>query len=265
MFAEHTAPFWDDAYLSRRLLAAHLDRATDAASRRPEVVDASVDWLTRRLELQAGQQLLDLGCGPGLYAERFAGLGIRVTGLDISRTSLAYARRRARLLGLDIAYRRRDYLTLAARQDYHAVVMIYHDFGVLSDTARDNVLHRISVALRPGGRFAFDVRTPAWRVAAESSTTWSLDGRGFWRRGPYLELTRHFGYAQPPVHLRQTVIVDPDGQLSVYRFWDRLYSPRAITAVLEASGFQVEELSADLCGAPYSEQSEAMGVVARKI
>jgi hypothetical protein len=37
-----------------------------------------------------------------------------------------------------------------------------------------------------------------------------------------------------------------------------------ITAALEASGFQVEDLPSDPCGTLYSEESEAFGVLARK-
>jgi SAM-dependent methyltransferase len=263
-FAPHTARFWDDPHISRQLLTAHLDPATDAASRPPEIIDRTVDWLTQALELRAGQRLLDLGCGPGLYAERFAMRGVTVTGLDVSRTSLAYARQRARQLELRVAYHRRDYRALTERDRYDGACLIYYDLAVLSDAQRDEVLARIHTALRSGGRFAFDVRTTAWRVPPEPSPTWRLAGPGFWRRGPYLELTRHFSYAEPHVHLRQTAIVEPNGQVSVYRFWDRLYTVSEITTALDASGFQVEDLRSDLCGTPYAAESEALGVVARK-
>ncbi len=142
--------------------------------------------------------------------------------------------------------------------------MIYYDLGVLSDADRGDVLTRIYTALRSGGRFAFGLRTPAWRVPAEPSPTWCLGGPGFWRGSPYLELTRHFSYTQPQAHLRQTAIIEPNGQVSVYRFWDRLYTVGVITAALEASGFQVEDLRSDPCGTLYSEESEAFGVLARK-
>ena len=46
LFAPHAASFWDDPYISRQLLAAHLDPGTDAASRRPDTIDRSVAVLT---------------------------------------------------------------------------------------------------------------------------------------------------------------------------------------------------------------------------
>jgi hypothetical protein len=75
---------------------------------------------------------------------------------------------------------------LAERDRYHAAAMIYYDLGVLSDADRGDVLTSIYTALRSGGRFAFDLRTPAWRVPAEPSPTWCLGGPGFWRGSPYL-------------------------------------------------------------------------------
>jgi SAM-dependent methyltransferase len=51
-------------------------QAPDAASRRPDTIDRSVDWLSNHLNLRRGGRVLDLGCGPGLYAERLAGPGM---------------------------------------------------------------------------------------------------------------------------------------------------------------------------------------------
>jgi hypothetical protein len=41
-FAPHEAPFWDDPYVARQMLAAHLDRTMDAASRRPDTIEVAV-------------------------------------------------------------------------------------------------------------------------------------------------------------------------------------------------------------------------------
>ena len=48
--------------------------------------------------------MLDVGCGGGLLAEEFAGLGCRVTGVDPSTESLQTAREHARVSGLEIDY-----------------------------------------------------------------------------------------------------------------------------------------------------------------
>lgn len=60
--------FWDDPHISPQMLNAHLDPNNDHASRRPETVRKSMDWIITTLGLKPGGSILDLGCGPGLYA-----------------------------------------------------------------------------------------------------------------------------------------------------------------------------------------------------
>lgn len=261
-FAPHEAPFWDDPHIAQQMLAAHLDPATDAASRRPRTIDRTVAWLNEQLALRPGARLLDLGCGPGLYCMRFARLGLEVTGMDVSGTSLAYARAAAEEQGLAIEYIQADYLTLDAVKSFDAAVMIYFDFCVLPDDSRDELLRRIRRALKPGGVFAFDVTTPHRRLPDDDASRWNVLLGGFWRPGPYLELTRTFLDAETATDVRQTLIVDPDGRTTVYRIWNQAYTPETIAAVLVAQGLRMRGLWSDLAGVPYEPGSSSLGVVA---
>jgi ubiquinone/menaquinone biosynthesis C-methylase UbiE len=48
--------------------------------------------LRRHLDLQAGQQVLDVGCGTGWFTRRLAQAGLQMTGLDVDGAMLAVAR-----------------------------------------------------------------------------------------------------------------------------------------------------------------------------
>ena len=261
-FAPHDAPFWDDPHIASQMLAAHLDPTTDAASRRPEAIDRTVAWLIAALELQPGSRLLDLGCGPGLYCQRFARRGITVTGMDISAGSLAHARSVSEAGGLGIDYIQADYVTLDRAAEFAAIILIYYDFGVLADACRDELLRRVRRALRPGGRFAFDVKTPHHPPPAAGASQWEVRASGFWRPGPYLELHRTFWYSEEATELRQAVIVEPGGQATVYRIWDQAYTPETIASVLAAQGLQIVGQLADLDGTPFEAESRTLGIVA---
>ena len=63
---------WDDPAFSERMLREHLSQEHDAASRRFEKIDAHVDWIHHELLSGRATRILDLGCGPGLYASRLA-------------------------------------------------------------------------------------------------------------------------------------------------------------------------------------------------
>jgi SAM-dependent methyltransferase len=264
LFAPHASPFWNDPHISEQMLAAHLDPSRDAASRRPEVIDRTVDWLISYLRLGAGCRVLDLGCGPGLYCERLAHHNLEVVGVDFSPRSIDYARRNADREHLDIEYLCQDYTRLDRDAEFDAVFLIYYDFGVLSDGDRDEVLRRVHRALKPGGVFAFDVITANTTAASDGVQSWSVSAGGFWKPGPYLELTQHFCYPESNARVRQTIVVDVNGRLSCYRIWEHWYSRETVTVVLAKAGFVMESIWSDLTGRPFEPSSPSLGVVARR-
>jgi len=113
--------FWDDPHISKGMLEAHLNPTHDAASRRPETIDKEVRHLITSGTLKTGDRLLDLGCGPGLYAIRFAAKSIKVTGIDISKRSIDYARKSAKENGLKIDYRLMNFFDIKYEDEYDAV------------------------------------------------------------------------------------------------------------------------------------------------
>ena len=112
-FSVYTTPeFWNDPHISASMLAFHLDPESPYSSRPHAFIDRSVDWLIPTLGLQPGSRVLDLGCGPGLYANRLAGRGIEVLGVDVSRRSLDHARDVARRESLPATFVEGNYLSL---------------------------------------------------------------------------------------------------------------------------------------------------------
>lgn len=252
--------FWDDPHISGEMLKAHLDPTTDAASRRPETIDRIVDWIVDHLGLMPGDSILDLGCGPGLYCQRFHDHGLRVTGIDYSHRSLDYARRSAAESGRNITYTYQDYLTLDLKAQFDAVVLIYGDFAVFSPDKRAELLRRVRGALKPGGRFVFDVFTPSFRPGEERSA-WTAKPYGFWRPEPYLCLQNWFYYAEEELHCDQYIVIDEDFTVRVFRNWDQRYTPETMAPVLREQGFARVEFWDCLAGDPYREGVPCLGVV----
>ena len=62
---------WSDPHTVKRMLKAHLDTTEDSATRRIETVEKAIDWISRQFPAERYPTLLDLGCGPGIYTERF--------------------------------------------------------------------------------------------------------------------------------------------------------------------------------------------------
>lgn len=95
-FSEYTArELWTNPHTSEQMLAYHLNENIDVASRNLAFLDRSVDWIVSHFGLTSESKVADFGCGPGLYAQRLARHGSKVTGIDFSANSLRYARDKA--------------------------------------------------------------------------------------------------------------------------------------------------------------------------
>ncbi len=255
--------FWTDPHIAQQMLAAHLSPNTDAASRRPEIIAQSVNWMIATLGLQPGSQVLDLGCGPGLYASKLAENGLAVTGVDFSQNSINYATLQAQENRLAITYRCQNYLELADAELYDAVLLIYGDFCPLSPAQRATLLANVMRALKPGGQFVLDVSTPFLRKKVEVKNGWYVADSGFWKPTRHLVLEDGFHY-DGDIYLDQFIVIEENSKITVYRNWYQDYTPTAIRAELEAAGFEVTGLWNDLWGTPLVEGGDWIGAVTRK-
>lgn len=257
--------FWNDPHISKQMLKVHLDPNIDAASRKTEVIDHSVQWMIEMLGLQSGDAVLDLGCGPGLYSSRFARAGLHVTGVDYSRRSIEYASQNASENKLSINYRFQNYLELEDENLYDAVFLIYGDFCPLDPQQRITLLENIHRALKPAGKFVLDVTTREHRKRHGNKNGWYTQEGGFWKPGPHLVLEEGFDYPEQSIWLDQYTVIEADGKVSVYRNWFQDYTPEMITAELVRGGFSVESLWGDLVGTPYIPDAEWIGLITSKI
>jgi 2-polyprenyl-3-methyl-5-hydroxy-6-metoxy-1,4-benzoquinol methylase len=118
----------------------------------------------RLLELQAGEQVLDVACGNGLTSRRLAAMGATVVAIDFSAEMIAHARRRTTEGAHGIEYHVLDatdeaaLLVLGERRFDAAICSM-----ALFDMADIRPLMRALVRLlRPGGRFVFSVVHPCF-------------------------------------------------------------------------------------------------------
>lgn len=263
-FAPGEPLFWNDPHISKQMLDAHLDPNIEAASRKPETIDRSVNWFIKMLGLKTTASILDLGCGPGLYTSRLARAGFHITGMDYSRRSIDYAAKHASENNLNIAYRYQNYLELSDENQYDAALLIYGDFCPLSPAQRSTLLKNIHRALKSNGQFVLDVSTREHRKKYGNKNNWYAEKSGFWKPGSHLVLEQGFDYTEESIWLDQYTVIETDGKVSVYRNWFQDYTPETITNELEQGGFTVESLWGDLTGEPYTPASEWIGLITHR-
>ena len=246
------------------MLEAHLNPDHDAASRKPASIDREVGHLISSGTLKPWDRVLDLGCGPGLYASRLAGKGMKVTGVDISERSLNYAIAQAKEPGLDINYRCMNFFDIDFSGEFDAVLQTHGEMCTFPDEKRDELFAKIHQALKPDGLFIFDVTTREQRMRAGLKNNWYVSDGGFWRPGKHLVLEQGFDYPEHDVWLDQYIVADDD-KISAYRNWFRDHTLQSIRQALQNAGFVILNAWNDLTGTPYEEGGDWIALVARRI
>jgi len=264
LFEPGETRFWDDPHISKGMLEAHLNPDHDAASRKAETINKTIEHLVSSNILKRGDRVLDLGCGPGLYSSKLCENGMNVTGVDISRRSIDFAIQCAEAKGLDIDYQCINFLDIDYSSEFDVVMQIYGELCTFSDKKRDELLAKIYKALKTGGLFILDVSTRAQRMKDGLKNRWHVSAGGFWRPGRHLVLEQGFDYPEHDVWLDQYVVADDNGNVSVYRNWFHDYTLQSIREAIEKAGFKIVHIWDNLTGTVYEEGGDWIAIVGRK-
>jgi 2-polyprenyl-3-methyl-5-hydroxy-6-metoxy-1,4-benzoquinol methylase len=201
--------YWEER--ARRFAAQGTGLAAVCSYGMPESYNRMIDCCQRLalapwLNINPGMRVLDVGCGVGRWSSLLAARGAHVTGMDISPTMIAEARRRAAAKGIaercrfvvqDLAQPEAN--ETCAGEQFDLVLGVTVLQHILDPDALRAAVQRMSGHLAPGGRMVLLEAAPA-RVAKHCDTT-VFRARP---RSAYLEL-----FAQAGLELRAISGVDP--------------------------------------------------------
>jgi SAM-dependent methyltransferase len=262
---QSTRALWTDPHISGQMLRFHLDPDNDDASYRHDVIDRAVDWMYRHFALGGASRYLDLGCGPGLYTQRMAEHGAVVTGIDISETSLRYARARAAERGTEIEYRHESYLESGFATQADLITLISCDMSALTPGSRGRLLQNVSGWLSTGGAFVFDFHSiTRFAEARERHSLSHSEEAGFYAAEEHLLIESRFVYEAERVTCDKYTIVTRDGGARSLFLWHRYYSLQDLMAILDRAGMYVAEVYGSIDGAEFTGSERDITVVAKK-
>jgi len=263
LYAPSTGNFWNDEHISKGMLEAHLNPSWDAASRNHEFINKSVKWISEIAPPTQYKQLLDLGCGPGLYAERFNKAGYTVKGIDFSIRSIDYAKEQSRFNKSNIEYYYQNYLEMDFAERFDIVTLIFCDYAVLSIDDRQILLQKIHQSLKPGGKFIFDVFSPIRREGERRSWIYHENG-GFFNAEPHVHLEAIYQYNdEDKTELNQNIIITKE-KIHCYNIWNHYFDKATLVAELKNGRFTNFEFYSDVAGKDFSDKEESICAVITK-
>lgn len=231
---------WDDPAFSKRMLREHLDDSHGAASRQAAERELQIEWLWSKLSLQPGAHVLDVTCGPGLYAVALAERGCRVTGVDFSPASIDYARHLAADRDVSDLCRfvEMDVRQMAFEENrFDAALFLYGQLSVFEKAETTALLKKIAASLKPGGKLAVELLDQD-RVDKKESNWWFTDDKGLWGDGPFLHLGQRFWLDEEEIVVERFYTLHlENGDLDEIVLCDQSYSTACMVDLMNAAGF----------------------------
>lgn len=193
-----------------------------------------VAFIMAALELEPGDEVLDLACGSGVHGVRLGRAGLGVTGVDISPSLVAHANELVKEKEVEgVAFIVGDMREPPCASAFDAVTILSHSFGFFGPEDDMTVLRAIRAALQPGGRFLLDLNESAELRQARKG--WQeLDGGFLLNEAQYDPVTC--------VRTATFRYIDCDGRLNVAEEPEtiRIYSLPELTQMIAGAGMQLE-------------------------
>jgi SAM-dependent methyltransferase len=228
---------WSDPEFSERMLREHLSQNHDAASRRGVRIKRQTAWIHERLLEGHAAKVLDLGCGPGLYANRLVGLGHECHGIDFGPASIAYATESAR--GLRCSYQCEDLRSAEYGQGHHLVMLIFGEFNTFNPADARTVLRKCRSAIRPDGLLLLEPHTFEFiRGMAQKPASWRTSEGGLFLDRHHLCLEERFWNDSARTTTTRYYVIDAaTANVTRYACSYQAYTEVDYRAVLAECGF----------------------------
>jgi SAM-dependent methyltransferase len=257
---------WSDPEFSERMLNEHLSQEHDLASRRTETIDGHVDWIFSSVLGGRPGRVLDLGCGPGLYAHRLARRGCDCVGVDFSPASIRYASQAAATAELPCRYIHGDLRNQGLGCGFDLVMMIYGQFNVFPKDVGIKILQKVHAALEPGGRLVLELQAAEQiKSGGRAGPTWYSSQEGLFSDRPHLVLQENFWDEDASSSTTRFLVIDAEtGAVSNYALSNEAYTDVEIDKALRTAGFEKVGSHPSLSGQAVVEETDLPVVVAHR-
>ena len=179
-----------------------------------------VDFVVEALGLNAGDRVLDVGCGPGRHAHELARRGLVVHGIDISQRFIELATQGA---PSGATFERLDARSLPFHDEFDAAICLCQGaFGLMTvPSENQSVLTGIAEALKPGGMIALSAFSSYFAVKYHESATFD---------------------AATGINHERTEVRNEQGEATEVDLWTTCFTPGELRLMCEQAALDVVDI-----------------------
>ncbi len=216
-----------------------------------------VNYLVKLLDVQDGDAILDLCCGPGRHSLEFARRGFKVTGIDVTSSYLREARSMGEEEGLNVEFIQEDARQFCRTEAFQGALIMYTSFGYFDDQEENlQVLANVRESLKVGGKLVIDVMGKEVLARIFQEKGWEeIDGIFYLQER---KIREDWSWIE-----NRWIVLDGSDRYEVeVSHW--LYSAAELSGFLAEVGFESVQCFGDLAGSPYDHKARRLICVAQK-
>lgn len=213
----------------------------------------SIDHFVQALGLPHSARLLDLACGKGRHARYLAEKGFDVIGLDISASSITYARQ---FEHAQLAFYQHDMRQPYRVNYFDAILNFFTSFGYFeTDKEHQKTLVNVAKGLKTGGQFLLDYFNSQWvRDHIVRKEEKHVDN-----------ITFHLKKSIKGAFIYKSVEFETGGRVFHFQERVRLFTLEDLTQMLQCAGLRVRQIYGNYQLESYNlHQSKRLIILAEK-
>lgn len=226
----------------------------------PEKTKTEVDFLEKELKLKKGAKILDLACGHGRHTVELAKRGYVMIGQDINSFFLKDAKKSAKKAGVEVRWIKGDMRQIPFENEFDVVINLFTAFGYLeSDEEDQEVLHQVTEALCPNGRFVIDI--------VNRERIMRIYGKKDWRKltdGTIIITERNFDLITGR-NQEKRIRIHKNGKRQVSNMAIRMYTLPELISMCKKAGLRFVSVYGDYNGEVPTLDSKRCILITKKI
>jgi 2-polyprenyl-3-methyl-5-hydroxy-6-metoxy-1,4-benzoquinol methylase len=242
---------WHDDDFSRRILPF--------ATRSSEQTIIEADFIERSSNLKPGMRILDIASGDGRLSLEFARRGYSTFGIDKGKAGIEYSQKMAqseKLTVCELVQGNAADIEIPNRFDLAMII-----FGALANFTSDEasrLIGKLSNAVKPSGHLIIELCCLLDNVTGDYQE-WYFTDSGLWGDSVYLALSEYyFNVQENYMAIRHWIIDIATGHYRLVTGREQYYDIESIESLLDAFGFEIENIHGGWDGREYASGGESM-------